>query len=192
MQIDNMKNPILLFIGLICLNINFAGAQNNKWEVAEKNIKRLLPESFPQLPQNIKSYLNKNDFTIPQSYLSEKPHNVIHGEFKMKGIKDWAVLASKNGISTIIVFWGGSDTNFTEIAKESDTNNLQGIGENKIAFSRYIGIVEKQEIWKYYKEFGGVRPPKIKHQGIADCIDEKASVILYFYKEKFIELQGAD
>jgi hypothetical protein len=187
-----MKKPVLLFLGLICLNINFAVAQNKDWEMAEKNIKRLSPDLFPQLPQNIKSYLNKNGYTIPQSFSSEKPHNIIQGEFKEQGINDWAVLASKNGVSAIIVFWAGSATDITEIAKAPDKDYLQGTGDGKIAFSRNIGIAEKQQIEKYHKEFGGVDPPKINHQGIDDSFLEKNAVIHYFYKGKFLELQGAD
>ncbi|MEO8658007.1 MAG: hypothetical protein ABI693_06030 [Bryobacteraceae bacterium] len=42
-----------------------------------------------------------------------------------------------------------------------------------------------------YRAYGGPKPPPIDHQGIESGGD-KASVVLYHYRGKWLTLQGAD
>jgi hypothetical protein len=61
-----------------------------------------------------------------------------------------------------------------------------------LGYSRAISAVGKNHILDYYKAYGGTEPPPIEHQGINDAFAEKASVVRYFYRGKWLELQGAD
>ena len=164
----------------------------NKWQTADKATKRLPPVDFPQLPKKIVKALQERGCKIPQAYLNPKPHNVIHGRFAKPNQNDWAVLCSKNRVSSVLIFWGGSTTSVLEILKSPDKNWLQGIGDEKIGFSRAIHPVNKKYILEHYKSYGGTKPPPILYEGIDEGFVGKASTIHYFYRGKWLRLQGAD
>jgi hypothetical protein len=117
---------------------------------------------------------------------------VICGEFKEKSQTDWAILCSKDRVSSIVIFWGGSEKTITEIEASSDKGWLQGIGNSEIGFSRSITPVGKKFILENYKWYGGPKPPPITHQGINESFVEKASVVHYYYQGKWLQLTGAD
>lgn len=166
---------------------------NDKWQLADQRTVRLAPSEFPQLPKNIVRALQARRCTIPQSFIIAKPHNVISGEFSKRGQTDWAMLCSRAGASSILVFWGGSDTSIAEISRTPDRDFLQIIdGEGRIGFSRVLNGVDWKHILEHYQYFGGPKLPPIKHQGINDAFAEKASVVHYFYRGEWIELRGAD
>jgi hypothetical protein len=92
-----------------------------------------------------------------------------------------------------MVFWRGSTNSVTEVAKAPDRNFLQTINEGgKIGFSRMIKAVDRSYILKHYEAYGGPKPVRIGHQGINDAFIEKASVVRYYYRRRWLELQGAD
>jgi hypothetical protein len=105
---------------------------------------------------------------------------------------DWAVLCSVNGASSILVFWNGSASNPAELAGSEDKNYLQGLGGDKIGFSRGISAVGKAFITQHYQAYGGPKPPPINHQGINDAFLGKASVVQYFFDGKWLTLTGSD
>jgi hypothetical protein len=80
----------------------------------------------------------------------------------------------------------------SQLAKGPDKTWLQTIGEGKIGYSRRITPVDGAGILGYEPAFGDPRPPTIDHQGIEDSFLEKASVILYYYRGKWLRLTGAD
>jgi hypothetical protein len=161
-------------------------------EAAPKSdIKRLPPSSFPELPKGIITYLTVRKYTIPQSPEtgSRRRHNVISGSFKKGDQKDWAVVASKEGSSKIIIFWGGSTSHPTSMQESKDSEWLQQMPEG-LSYSRVINTVGKRYIIQHYKWYGGKRPPPIDHEGINHAFAGKASVVLYYYKGKWLELTG--
>jgi hypothetical protein len=105
---------------------------------------------------------------------------------------DWAVLCSRDGHSSILVFGNSSPTRITEISRQSDGIFVQGVGGGKLGYSRRIGIVGKQFIIGHYRAYGGPEPPRIYHQGIDDAFLEKASVVHYYHGGRWLELTGAD
>jgi hypothetical protein len=159
---------------------------------AEKRIVRLPPAAFPGLPTEIVRALEKRGCTIPQPALSEEPRNVVQGEFAQAGQKDWAVLCSVNGVSTILVFWNGSGMNPASLAPSEDQHSLQKVTETEIGFSRGIHPVGRDAILRCHEAYGGPAPPPVHHQGIDDAFIGKASVIWYFYDGKWRKLTGAD
>jgi hypothetical protein len=166
--------------------------QAEDWDRAAKEVRRLSPRAFPNLPPEVVTELIRRNCTIPQANGYPKPHNVIKGSFAKKGQIDWAVLCSSNGNSSILVFWGSPAQNVYQHASSPDKDFLQGGGDGRIEYSRMISPVDGANIIRYYKEFGGPKPPPIDHQGIEDSFVGKASVILYYYRGRWLKLTGAD
>jgi hypothetical protein len=187
-----MKLAVFIFIVFVLTVTNQANAQD-KWQIADEATLRLKPSAFSQLPKNIVLFLEKRSCTVPQTFGESTPHNVIRGQFARSGQFDWAVLCSRNRVSSILVFWNGSTKSVAEIASSDDKGFLQTIdGAGNAGFSRAIDIVDKDYILEHYREYGGRKPPQIKHQGINDAFVEKGSSVHYFYRKKWLELQGAD
>jgi len=189
-----MKLLALIFTAFILTFSPQANAQD-KWQIADKATVRLKPAAFSQLPKNIISYLQARGCTVPQIFGEAKPHNVIRGQFAKSGQFDWAVLCSRKRVSAIMVFWNGSTKFVAEIARIDDRNFLQtgeGGDGSKASFSRAIEVADKNYILEHYREYNGTKPPPIKHQGINDAYVEKASSVHYFYRKRWLELQGAD
>lgn len=169
-----------------------ANAQDTE-EIADKKIVRLKPAVFSQLPKNIISYLESLSCTVPQTYMDTRVHNVIRGQFDRNEQFDWAVLCSRNRVSSILIFWNGSTRSTAEIAAFADRGYLQAIdGGGNMGFSRAIEVVDKKYILEHYRSYGGRKPPRIEYQGINDAFVEKASKVHYFYRGRWLELQGAD
>ena len=80
-----------------------------------------------------------------------------------------------------------------EIARSDDKDYLQTIDDTaNIGFSRAINVANKDHIFANYLEYGGKKPPPIKHYGINDAFIDKASFVHYFYQKRWLKLQGPD
>jgi len=145
------------------------------------SVVRLPPTAFPELPKNVVAELERRGCTIPQPYTNRKA-NVVRGEFAKPGQTDWAVLCSTQGSTSLLVFWNGSATNPVEFAKYSD---------NPGRIDLFIRSVGRKFIMDHYRAYGGPKPPLIDHQGIESGGDS-ASVVLYYYRGKWLTLTGAD
>ena len=155
-------------------------------------ITRLRTSDFPELPHNIAMDLQRRGCTVPQASGIKGRHNVIKGQFAKPDQTDWAVLCSVNRASSILIFWNGSEINPTRIENQNDADRLQGDANNNMVYSRAIEPVDKSYIMEHYQAYGGEKPPPIDHQGIDDEFVGKASVVLYFYRGKWLHLTGAD
>lgn len=156
-------------------------------------IRRLPPRTFRQLPTAIVESLEARKCLIPQYPYIKTPHNVIRGSFTGAKLNEWAALCSRKGTSSILVFRADSAKLVAEIAAAKDENYLQDLdGSGSLGYSRVISAVGKDYILEHYKWYGGPEPPPITHQGINDAFAEKASVVWYFYRGKWLEMQGAD
>jgi hypothetical protein len=111
------------------------------------------------------------------------------------------VLERSPHVSSILVFWNGSEKNSAEIAPKEDRNFLQGITANEIGFSRIIGTASKEFILRHNDSAYGApnAPPAYKrldltidHQGIDDGFAEKGSETWYLHDGKWLRLMGAD
>ena len=80
------------------------------WETADRQVVRFNPTAFPDLPENLEAARQRRGCTIPQVPMIDGRHNVIRGEFLKPGQTDWAVLCSVGRVSSILVFWNGSET----------------------------------------------------------------------------------
>src|SRR5438093_470411 len=174
----------------------------------EAQVVRLPPTAFPELPANLVQELQRRQCTIPQETASEslapwyakKPNNVIKGVFARPGQIDWAVLCSVKGVSTILVFWNGSEENPAAIVPAADSKYLQGAGGtislfkgDQWAYSRRIEPMGMADIVRYHdQEHLGIPLPPIEHQGINDEDEGKAFLVWYYYDGQWLKVAGGD
>ena len=121
----------------------------------------------------------QNNESLPQAGAPPLPlkANVIHGQFARRGQTDWAVLCSKAGQSTILIFWGKASTCAGELNTEKDDD------------IRYIEPVSEADI------LGDADPPTpglMKHQAIDDGLDGKGSTVYYCTDGQWKVVAGAD
>ncbi len=109
-------NALRLVLSLAVLATVNVPAQELDFRAAERKIGRLPPAAFPMLPISVVRELRRRGCTIPQEDYSKTPNNVISGQFAHRGQRDWAVLCSIKGESSILVFWNGSATNPADLA----------------------------------------------------------------------------
>ena len=160
----------------------------------ESWIVRLSPTAFPELPANLVQELQRRQCTIPQeAYSKTKPNNVIKGEFARPGQTDWAVLCSVKGVSTILVFWNGSENNLDALVPAADSGYVQGSGNGQWAYSRGIEPMGIDDIFRYHdQEHLGIPLPPIYHQGINDFFEGKAFLVWYYYEGQWLKVAGGD
>ncbi len=192
MRLQQLRQTIILVLcspGLaFCQSID---SQPNVQE-ADLQIVRLSPTRFLQLSNGVLNELARRNCTIPQVADEKIPQNVIKGSFIEKGELDWAVLCSVHGNSGILIFRNQSAKHVIEVARQADKDRLQGGADGKMGYSRAISPVDRAFILEHYQAYGGPTPPPIDHQGIDDAFVGKASVVLYFYRGKWLQLTGAD
>lgn len=152
-----------------------------KFDQAERQVVRLPLTAFPELPRNVVRELQRRDCTIPQVAGFNKRQNVIHGEFGKPGQADWAVLCARAGFVELYVFWNGRERDMSRVGRWP-------LGD---PFETAIAPVSRRYILDHYRAYGGPKPPPINHQGV-ECSSGMASSILYFYKGRWLTLQGAD
>ncbi len=178
---------------LLLLITGIASAQESPidWKSAERQINRLSPSSFAALPAGIRKELIRRGCTIPQVWDDTHPHNVEQGYFTSSKTKDWIVLCSVKGISSILVFHGGVSKPFAQLDTCSDATYLQGTLPGKAGFSHKIRAISAEDIRGYCKLWEHQCPP-ITHDGIEDIFVDKASSIYYLTNGKWLTLEGAD
>ena len=167
-----------------------------EFEKADKETVRLPPEAFDDLPPAVQEELTARGCTIPQaSHMGLEKSNVVRGNFTKSDQTDIAVLCSRERVSSILVFRGGSEQDVAELASAPDADYLQGAGDGEIAFSRALGVANPEYIRMCYEALrahGVPEPPPLDHEGIDDIFVGKASGIWYWYEEEWLVLAGAD
>jgi hypothetical protein len=155
-------------------------------------IRRLPMEAFPQLPTAVAAVLRARNCRVPQPTPEGAPRNVIRGDFFAKGEAGWAVFCSANNATALLAFRNDRDTNPDTVNTSEDRSDLQVLDGDRTGYSREITAVGRDFIMRHYRAYGGPEPPPIDHHGIDDAFLEKASVTWYFYRGKWLRLQGAD
>ncbi|MCE5270190.1 hypothetical protein LLH00_02790 [bacterium] len=148
-------------------------------EAAER-IKRLPPSAFPDLPTPAREWLEKEGYSIPQSWHTEEAHNAFWGDFFKAGAEDWAVLASRNLESRIIVFIGGVEPDTLPNTLEKDISYLRTYGQY-LEYGRMIDVIDSSYIAEYKEKSDNSIP--ITHQGIYVVGKDGSSYALYNYEQ---------
>ena len=169
-----------------------ARVRSQDWEAANAGTIRLKPSAFPSLPIRVRDYLERRKCAIPQSFLGKTPHNVVRGRFTSATRTDIAVLCSVDKVSSVLVFRGGATSEVSELAPHPDEMFLQVVNPGVAGYSRALGVADARYIREHHAAYGGPQPPPLDHDGINDMFVEKASVVWYWYRGEWLQLQGAD
>jgi hypothetical protein len=162
------------------------------WEHADAVTKRIDPAVFPGIPRWLTAQLTRRHCSIPQSFSENRPHNIIRGFFNDGRVTDWAVLCSRQRVSTLLVFWDEQVQTVAELSSDPDAKFLQVVPRGEIGFSRVIAVATPGTIRSYARGFpGGVLPP-LSHSGINDMFVGKGSMVWYWRLGKWLQLVGAD
>jgi hypothetical protein len=188
-----MRWSVICLLFWLCGALSLPAQTTDAWQVAARSIRRLPPDSFPQLPPVARSALKARDCRVPQSFTSKHPHNVVAGSFAHAGQRDWAVLCSRQDSSSVLIFWGSSEVRApAEFPRAYDGAFLQGIGEGRIGYSRVLAAASPAQMREYAVSFGGTLPKVLDHDGLEDAFAEKASVVSYLEAGRWLALTGAD
>jgi len=168
-----------------------AQSPSDAWTRADLATVRVDPDALLTLPGSVRTELKRRGCTIPQTEHTST-RNVVRGHFTTPARTDWAVLCSRQRISTILVFRGGSTTQVDELGTEPDSMYLQTIdGKGTIGYSRSLTVATPAAIGERGQDDGEPRPP-LSHDGIEDAFEGKASLIWYWHDGKWLQLAGAD
>jgi len=125
----------------------------------------------------------------PAKDAAGKPTNVIHGEFARHGQEDWAVLCSKGGSSTIVIFWGKTTACPASLARLEDAHYVKRGADKKMRYSRSIRALGQSELG----DRAGIAGLKdFSHQGIDDRFVGKSSAFFYCSGGKWKIFPGKD
>jgi hypothetical protein len=118
-----------------------------------------------------------------------EPTNVIHGEFARHGQEDWAVLCSKGGSSTIVIFWAKTTACPASLARLEDAHYLKRGKDKKVRYSRAIRALGESDLGDRAGT-AGLKP--FAHQGIDDRFVGKSSAFFYCSEGKWKIFPGKD
>ena len=169
-----MLLPMMITFGVASLSAQDA----TRWARADSSVVRLAPTSFPQLPADIQADLLARGCRIPQTYLSDRPHNVVVGRLTHLESRDWAVLCSVGGISRVLVYRAEAPTSPDSLAPEPDRKYLQGWGGDRVVYSREIALLHADDIRQLY---GDSLPMPAVRDGINDAFAGKTSKLHYWH-----------
>ena len=150
------------------------------------------PSVFAQLPPTVVRNLTERRCVIPQSYPDSTPHNVVSGQFTTPGRVDIAVLCLRDTTSVILVYRGGVADSVSELAPRPHLQAELSDTSSGFTFSRAVGVADSAFIWSRFEQYGGRRPPTLDHHGINDIFVGKASVVWYWHRGQWLQLQGSD
>jgi len=154
------------------------------------SIRRLEPAAFAQVPKAVRKELESRKCLIPQTFSAKGTENLISGEFRKKGETGWAALCSRDGYSTLLVFWSASARSVAELGRGKDTDGMQTVDAGReLVYSWCILTARPNQI---LAREGNKRAGPFRHDGIDDGILEKGSSIHYFRDGKWMKLEGAD
>lgn len=140
-------------------------------------LSRLEPSSFTAVPAAVRAGLMQEGCTVPQTYLAQRPENVVRGSFTRQRAKEWAALCSVGGASEILVFSAASTRPVARFARFPDESFVQTVAPGRSGFSRRLSAVPSS-----------VRGLK----GLDDAFLEKASVVWVYERGQWQEKPGAD
>lgn len=195
----SVRTP-LLCIFLLAAGGSHVHAQPTTW-VGRDSAKRLLaPEVFAGMPAAVRGDLARRGCRVPQASgphvapaLARRPNNVVRGAFTAPGARDWAVLCSLAGVSRILVYRNGGTVTVDSLAPLGDGVHLGREPGHGWAYTRVLSAVGARTIRRRARAFDGpTPPPQLEHDGIDDAFAGKGSQVYYFYRGRWLILQGMD
>jgi hypothetical protein len=171
-------NPSRWFGALLVMFCSAALAQTTAEEVRKKwpDFRYLEPSQLRELPEAIRSDMQKLGCRIPKFMKWDARHNVIQGQFFKQGQTDWAVLCQAGDKTGILLYPGGAVTDLPMLRSQptDPTRTIHVVS----AF-----VLQKRAVRDHPDE----PPPAFDHDGIEDGPIQKASPAIYHRDDEWIE-----
>ncbi len=155
-------------------------------------IRHLPVSSFPGLPVELATLLNRRGCLIPQTYEAHHPENVIHASLERAGSSDWAVLCSTQGTVTLLVFFSSAPAELLVLAAAPETERLQAHDPSGVlGFNWGIDPASPDQIRQ--AQIGlEIHPARLDHDTLADSIIERRTVYHFYSNSAWTVLEMPD
>jgi hypothetical protein len=151
---------------------------------------RYLPiSSFPGLPAELATLLNRRGCLIPQTYEAHHPENVIHASLERPGSSDWAVLCSERGTVSLLVFFSSAPASLYVLSAAPETERLQAHDPSGVlGFNWGIDPATPEQVRQ--AQAGLLRrPAPVDHDALADTLVDHRTVYHFYLKSAWIVLE---
>lgn len=182
------NQSLFLFLCIVFLiSTSYTIAQSNISSNQPINYLRK-PTEVRGLPKNIVEYLEKTNCLIPKSVNSDQSIGGFRGSFSRKEQTDWVTLCSRNGVSSILIFWKGSIASVSEIAKKRDADFIRRNSTGELEYFRRIGLDGVNDMIDYNKELFEENPI-IDHVGIDETTADGLKIVYYLHNDRWLILK---
>ena len=155
-----------------------AAAQTTVEEVRKKwpDFRYLDPGQLRELPEVIRSDLEKLGCRVPKFIKWDARHNAIQGQFFKQGQTDWAVLCQVGDKTGILLYPGGAASDLPMLRSEptDPTRTIHVVS----AF-----VLQKRAVRDHPDE----APPAFDHDGIEDGPIQKTGRVIYHRDDEWTE-----
>jgi hypothetical protein len=156
------------------------------------SVRRIAPDSFPELPPAVKRDLNARGCTVPQSVWPMRRNNVIRGAFTAAGRMQWALLCSVRDTTSILVYDATSAAPVDSLERSADVNWVQ-YGGSAWEYSRYLSVLPRAQIRGWTTDIEGDPVPRpIDHDAINQAFLDKAAEAFYCARGRWYRQLTAD
>ncbi len=201
-----VRKSVWLLGGLLCA-CSLVPAQRPEQTLAQLNVSgqividgqsasyliRHLPvSSFPSLPEELATLLNRRGCLIPQTYEAHHPENVIHASLERAGSSDWAVLCSQRGTVSLLVFFSSAPAELLVLSAAQETERLQAHDPSGVlGFNWGIDPASPEQVRQ--AQIGLVyHPARLDHDALADSIIEHRTVYHFYSSSAWTVLEMPD
>lgn len=170
--------------------------------ISEHDTPYLFPHEHPDLPENIADWLKVRSYVIPQpkpipTIDNLGPSNVVSGELKVRGQKDWAVYCTDRQKACIYIFGQGKVDNVDKIDKQPTRIGYKHTFSQQDLWccSYNISVADSSFITTMYNLFSypdDEELPLIEHQGLQFGVYGSGTYVLYYHKNQWLVFPGAD
>jgi hypothetical protein len=201
-----VRTKVCLLAGLLC-PCSLVPAQHSEPAPAQLNVSghiviagrstpyiiRHLPvSSFPSLPEELATLLNRRGCLIPQTYEAHHPENVIHASLERAGSSDWAVLCSERGTVSLLVYFSSAPAELLVLSAAPETERLQAHDPSGVlGFNWGIDPASPDQVRQAQAGLE-IRPARLDHDALADTIVERRTVYHYYSKSAWTMLEMPD
>ena len=175
-----MRLLFAILVALLLSPMHFMMAQAGP---PPDSVRRVAPDSFPQLPTAVRHDLERRECLVPQPYDARKPANVARGAFTAPRISEWAILCSAHDTSQILIYRVSSSRDVRAIdslERAADVAWMQRISDTQWGFSRLLGTLPLDRIRTWRRDDDGRSIPRpIDHDAIEQTFIGKAADAFY-------------
>jgi hypothetical protein len=152
-------------------------------------IRHLPVSSFPELPAELVTLLNRRGCLIPQTYEAHRPENVIHASLERHGSSDWAVLCSAQGTVSLLVFFSSSPDKLLVLSAAPETERLQAHDPSGVlGFNWGIDPASPEQVRQ--AQAGLLhRPAPVDHDALADSLVDRHTIYHFYLNSAWIVLE---